>query len=178
MRDNAEIAEMIVAGLVDFGLMLEPTASRDLDIRAFVEIPLGLIVPPGHALEHQPSLRFNQVAGYPMVMPDRTLAIHDQVALLCVATPDRARSPDRVRQCPDDEVAGEARRRRRDTELADVISEVRAGTLCFVPLTDTVLRKVSLALCIVPRRQLSKAANLVFQYIERELLRFEPPNSL
>ncbi len=175
VRDNAEIAGMIVSGAVDFGLMLEPFATRELDIRAFVEIPLGLVVPPGHPFERQAGIRFNQTAGEPMVLPGPTLAIHEQVAVLSAAT---RVAPDRRLVCDNVQMIKSLVRRGSGVGILswlDVVSDVAAGTLRFVPLTDPVLTRISLALCMEPRRQLSKAANIAFRYIEQELARLEPP---
>ena len=171
IRDNTEIPELITSGAVDFGLMLEPRASCDLEIRAFVEIPLGIVVPPSHPLAAESALRFSAVADQPMVLPGETLAIHEQLALLIAATrvePDCRATCDNIQMIKSLVRAGVGIG---VLSWLDAVAEVRAGSLAFVPLSDTVLRKVSLALCAVPRRQLSKAANLVFQRVEQELLR-------
>ncbi|MDE1994859.1 MAG: hypothetical protein KGI75_20320, partial [Rhizobiaceae bacterium] len=47
----------------------------------------------------------------------------------------------------------------------DVMSELASGELAFTPFTDTILRPLNLALCAMPVRQLSSAANLVLARI-------------
>jgi DNA-binding transcriptional LysR family regulator len=47
--------------------------------------------------------------------------------------------------------------------LLDVASDVEEGRLAFVPLQGRLVKPLTLALCVAPRRQLSPAAQLVIQ---------------
>ena len=47
---NEDIQAAIVNGDVDFGIMFDPQARKELTVRAFVEVVLGFLTRPGHAL--------------------------------------------------------------------------------------------------------------------------------
>lgn len=169
VRDNADIAAAIVAGEVDFGLLLEPMSHPDLAVRAHVDIALGIVTAPDHALAGRGGVRLNQTTGYTMIMPDQPLMIHERAAALVATTgfrTDKCLSSNNVRMMRSliREDAGIG-----ILSWLDVMTEVRQQQLAFIPLTDAMLRPMTLCLCVASRRRLSKAGEMTIQYLERQL---------
>lgn len=164
--DNVDIRRAIVANEVDFGIQLDPQASRDLGVRAHADVVLGFVTLPGHRLADRPSARFSACAGADLVLPAAPLALCQQVAALRATTGVEvveAASSDNIQMIKSLVLAGVGIGLL--TSL-DVASEMRSGELAFTPITDAVVRPLTLALCVVPSRQLSAAANLVLGRIE------------
>lgn len=172
--DNVRIAAALIAGEADFGLMLNPQSSKDLTVRAFVEVPVGLVTPPDHPLARQAFARFNQIAGQPMVIPQEPLALADLVRALAQATGvrlDAAAGADNIQMIKSLVQQGVGIG---VLSWLDAMTEVRAGSLAFTPLSDKVLKPLTLSLCVVPSRQLSNAALMALSRIEASLSGLKP----
>ncbi|RWR13111.1 LysR substrate-binding domain-containing protein [Paenirhodobacter populi] len=143
-----------------------PQSSRDITVRAFREVPLGVAMPAGHALAGRSGLRFNQLAGLDVIRPLPPLEIAEQFAALEAAsglqlrTALAANNIGMVRSL----VA-------RGAGLSvvsriDVAAELQQGVIAFVPLTEKPLRPTTLALCHARQGQLSSAARLLMRIAE------------
>lgn len=164
--DNRDVQGAIVDGRVDFGLLLEPRSGRGLLVRTHAEIALGFVTLPGHALAARGACRFAAGVGHRLVVPAEPLALCQQVTALEAATGvplDVAARADNIQMLKSLVLEGIGVGLL--TSL-DVASEVAAGELVFVGITDPVVRPLSLGLCVGPARTLSAAANLVLARIE------------
>jgi DNA-binding transcriptional LysR family regulator len=56
--DSAVMRDAVAEGDVDFGIGFEPQSIRDLTVRAFAEVPLGIVSPPGHPIGQLPAHAF------------------------------------------------------------------------------------------------------------------------
>src|ERR1700761_3196370 len=83
---NAEVTAAIAGGDVDFGIMLNPRTSRELAVRAHVEIILGLVTLPEHPLAGREKVRFSVCAEEPIVAAAAPLALCEQIHGLEVAS--------------------------------------------------------------------------------------------
>ncbi len=175
VRDNADIASGIIAGEVDFGLLLDPSPNADMTVRAQLDIPLGITTAPGHILDGRAGVRLSQAMAYTMIMPDQPLMIYERAAALAASTgfsTSQCISSNNIRMMRSliKQGAGIG-----ILSWLDVITEVRDRSLSFIPLTDSMLRPMTLALCVASRRRLSKAANMTIQYLERQMAALEVP---
>ena len=164
--DNADVQGAIMAGQVDFGILLEPRSGRGLSVRAHAEVALGFVVLPDHPLAGQGACRFAAGAAYRLVVPAEPLALCQQVTALELATGmpmQIAARADNIQMLKS--LVGEGIGVGILTSL-DVASEVATGELAFIPITDPIIRPLSLGLCVVPARSLSTAANFVLARIE------------
>lgn len=163
---NEDVAAAVASGDCDAGLLLNPQSSRDITVRAFREVPLGVAMPAGHALAGRSGLRFNQLAGLDVIRPLPPLEIAEQFAALEAAsglelrTALAANNIGMVRSL----VA-------RGAGLSvvsriDVAAELQQGVIAFVPLTEKPLRPTTLALCHARQGQLSRAARLLMRIAE------------
>lgn len=159
--ENARVRDAVASGQVDFGIYLEPQSYRDLVVRVHCPVALGFITLPGHPLTERSRQRFSACAGYPMVFPAPPLAVAEQIEILQGAIgiqPDVAASSDNILMVKSLVHAGLGVG---VLTSIDVIPEVESGRLCFVEISDPVLRPMTLALCTASSRTLSMAANLV-----------------
>lgn len=164
--ENLRVRDAVAAGQVDFGIYLEPETYRDLVVRTHAAAVLGLVTLPDHPLAGQQACRFSACLGYRLVIPAEPLALCQQVRVLEGATGavmDVAASSDNIHMIKS--LVREGVGVGLLTSL-DVASEVRAGTLAFVALSDPILRPMAVALCTASSRTLSSAANLVLTELE------------
>lgn len=64
--NNIHIQQALISGEADFGIMLNPQTSRELQVRAFAEMNMGIVVPTGHPLASRSAVRFSQCLDYPL----------------------------------------------------------------------------------------------------------------
>lgn len=163
---NEEVVEAIIAGDCDAGLCLNPQSSRDITVRAFREVPLGVALPSGHDLAGRAGLRFGQLAELQVIRPLPPLEIAEQFAALEAATGIRMRGAlaanniGMIRSLVARGTGASV------VSRIDVATELAQGQIAFVPLTAAALRPTTLALCHAKQGQLSGACQLVLQMIE------------
>ncbi|MEJ2407945.1 MAG: LysR family transcriptional regulator [Novosphingobium sp.] len=164
--ENDAVRKAVANGEVDFGILFEPQSYRDLSVRAFVEVVLGFVTLPGHALAELPEARFSACTGSPLIVPAEPLAVCQQVAVLEGATGmelDRKASSDNIQMITSLVLQGSGIG---ILTSLDVITEVQAGLLSFTRISDALLRPMTLALCTNSARTPSYAAGLVLSEIE------------
>lgn len=163
---NEEVAAAVAVGDCDAGLLLNPQSSRDITVRAFREVPLGVAMPVGHPLASRAGLRFSQLAGVEVIRPLPPLEIAEQFAALEAMSGLKLRTPVAANNI------GLMRRLvARGAWLSvvsriDVAADLAQGLIAFVPLTDAPLRPTTLALCHAHQGQMSSAARLLIRIIE------------
>jgi DNA-binding transcriptional LysR family regulator len=145
--ENRRVADLVAASEVDFGLLLDPTEHGGLEIRALVDVPLGVVVPPDHP-----------VPAAPLIVHERTRALYAS---------HQAEGTERV-SCNSIRLMRSLIRDGAGVgvlSLLDVASDVESGALVFVPVRGRRVRPLTLALCVARRRQLSRAAQMVMQQV-------------
>ncbi|WP_353228528.1 LysR substrate-binding domain-containing protein [Novosphingobium sp.] len=163
--ENNAIHRVIANGEVDFGIFFEPRSVRDLTVRAFTDVVLGFVTLPDHPLAQQRSARFSACAGSPVILPAKPLAVHEQIAVLEATsqiTLAKKVVSDNIQMIAS--LVAEGIGIGMLTSL-DVINEVKAGSLAFTPITDPILRPMTLALCTAASRPTSYAADIVLREI-------------
>jgi len=166
VMESAAIHRVIASGEVDFGMFFEPRSIRDLTVRAFAHVALGFVTLPDHPLAALPAARFSACAGAPVIVPAKPLAVHEQIAVLEATsqiTLDTKVMSDNIQMIASLVQQGVGIGML--TSL-DVIAEVEQGLLAFTPISDPILRPMTLALCTATQRPTSYAADLV----QRELI--------
>ncbi|GAA3891393.1 MULTISPECIES: LysR family transcriptional regulator [Gibbsiella] len=165
IHDSQVIGEQVANADVDFGILLDPIESTGLEVRAFSEMPIGVVMPPAHPLADQPRLSIGQLGEYRHLMPAAPLIVHDRTALLYKRhnmTPAASMTCNDIRMMKSLIRAGAGIA---VLSVLDVFTEVETGALAFVPLQGPPVRPLTLALCVAPRRQLSRAAQLAIQKV-------------
>ncbi|MCJ2183467.1 LysR family transcriptional regulator [Novosphingobium sp. 1949] len=164
--DNDAVRRAIIQGEVDFGIMFDPQSFRDLNVRAFVEVVLGFLTPPGHPFGARKEARFSACVGEPVIAPVEPLAVGQQVSVLEAATNVPVR-----RKVTSDNIQAIASLVMEGAGIGiltslDVLTEVQSGALQFTRITDPILRPMTLALCTASARTPSYAATMVLREIE------------
>jgi DNA-binding transcriptional LysR family regulator len=172
IQDNRRVIELVTAAEVDFGLLLDPVEHGGLEVRAMVDVPLGLVVPPGHPLAGECRVRYSQLVGYRQIAPAAPLLVHEHTHAL--------RAPHGVDDNPT--ISCNNIRMIRALirngagvgilSLLDVATDVAQGQLVFIPLQGRKVRPLHIALCVAPRRELSRAVQLAMQRIAQAIEQF------
>ncbi|NHL56389.1 LysR family transcriptional regulator substrate-binding protein, partial [Staphylococcus aureus] len=74
--------QALVPGEAECGSRLNPQTSRELQVRAFAEMNMGIVVPTGHPLASRSAVRFSQCLDYPFILPSAPLMISEPVEAL------------------------------------------------------------------------------------------------
>jgi len=166
VMQSKQVAEAIVAGDVDFGLMLHPQSSRELSVRAHTAIQVGFVSLPDHAIAQQTQARFSDSALYPIVAPAEPLAVCEPIRSMEAATGIAIKS---VAASDNIEMIKSLVRGGVGVGLLssiDVTDEVARGDLAFTKLANAAAYPLTLALCVDRARQLSAAARLLLGWME------------
>ncbi|MCX8957999.1 LysR family transcriptional regulator [Erwinia psidii] len=163
VENSSTICRMIRDSEVDFGLILDPGAVSGLEVLAFAELEMGVILPSGHPLSTRESLTLGQLNRERHIIPQASLVVHERVISLYQRS---GQFPENFISCNDISLirnlviqgAGIC-----IMSWLDVMADVRSEQLSFVPLKNNLLRPLTLALCTAPSRQLSRAAQHVIQ---------------
>jgi DNA-binding transcriptional LysR family regulator len=174
--DNSHaISQLIRQAEIDFGLILDPAGQSGLEVLAFAELEMGIVLPPQHALSGRVSLSLSELSGERHIIPGESLVVHERVAALYRK---QGLEPDNIIACNDIRLIRSLIAQGTGIcvlSRLDVMSEVEEKQLNFVPLKNSVLRPLTLALCTAPSRQLSRAAQRVIQRITEVIDEMTPP---
>ena len=160
------VAESLAEHRSDLGIVFGSAPRTDLLELAQMSQPLCAVLAPGHPLAGQAKCALSEVLAYPLVLPDRSFGIRQMV--------DRVGANARLKLKMTVEVNTLAfayrlvmQGQNRVTFLPEdvVRSEIEAGLLVAVPLTDSSLRKSRVTLVESTTRKLSQAA----QHLARHL---------
>lgn len=165
--NNVDIQQALISGEADFGIMLNPQSSRELQVRAFAEINLGIVVPTGHPLDGRSGVRFNQCLEYPFIIPAPPLMISGPVDALVNISGTAVRE---VAVSNNIHMIRTLIKEQMGIGILcrlDILDEIQSGQLTFIPLTDPQLKTFTLALCVSPSRQLSIAASMMLKQLEK-----------
>lgn len=158
---NRVASELVAAAEVDFGVLLDPVEHGNLEVRTAIDIPVGAVLPPGHALADEKSLAMSRLLDERLLVPAAPLVIEERTRSLYVR---HGVDPRRVTTCNDTRLIRSLIRDGSGVgvlSLIDVAADLERGTLAFVPLHGWQARPLQLAVCTAPRRQPSRAAQLV-----------------
>lgn len=175
---NDAVRQAILTDEVDFGIFFEPHSFRGITVRAFVEVVLGLLAPPGHPLGSQREARFSACAGAALIVPAEPLAVCQQIAVLEGTTGlilDRTVTSDNIQMITSLVLQGVGIG---ILTSVDVATEVRRGLLSFTRISDPILRPMVLALATSSSRTPSYAAGMVLREIENGFAQLGYPASM
>lgn len=169
VADNQQVAKMIAAAEVDFGLMLDAAASAELALSASTPIKMGIAMPVRHPLASRRSLRLSDTQNETVIFPAAPLVVQKHVHALY----DHLHLDVRQRvACNDLRMMRSLIRQGVGVGMLswlDVASEVADGTIAFVPLDGIHVSHPVLSICVAPHRQLSRAALLALGDLRERL---------
>lgn len=167
--DNWQMVNLVDEMEVDFALMLDPVEHASLDIRPIAKVPIGVVMPVDHPLAQESRIHLSRVLDYPQIMPASPLLIHERIRALYA---HNRVSDKQAIVCNSVRMVRSLIRNGAGVGILswlDAAADVADGRLAFVPLQDRQVKPFVLALCIAPRRQLSRAAQMVIERITKRM---------
>lgn len=140
------VREMVMSGHADIGLTYMPTAYRVMRVEHSIALTPGIVCLPDSKCAKQGTMRLRDCRDLPMILPEEGLRIRNSIDAALAAT-GISLSP--VASCNSFNLMktlvfsgiGMA-----VLTGAEVLSEVKAGKLVFLPLADPEISKLSLSL--------------------------------
>ncbi|MFU8926394.1 LysR family transcriptional regulator [Acinetobacter puyangensis] len=168
IHDSERIAAKIVNTEIDFGLILDPLQHSHLDVISFMEIPLGFVVSPEHPLAQRDKIQLSETIDYHHIIADAPLVIHDRVTSIYKR---HQFVPQRQTQCNDIRLICSLLQKNFGIAIMcylDAYTLLQQKKLKFIPIQEKGVQPLTLALCTAPKRQVSRAAQIMMnQIIER-----------
>lgn len=172
------IGEQVRNANLDVGLLLDPGEVPGLEVRSFCEVEVGIALSPRHPLSKEKSLRVSDLHDQRHILPGEDLVVHSRVIALYQRA---ALSIENTIVCND--IALIRRFLTKNSGVAmlsrlDVQWDVEQKNLVFVQLHNNPTSPLTLALCVAPSRQLSRAAQRVIQQLSESIEVIAAKNSV
>lgn len=161
MHDSKHIVKQLTDNEIDFGLILDPQQHAQMEVVAFIEVPIGLVCAVTHPLAQEKTLTLSKtldvrhiIADAPLMINERAMAIYKRHQF----------NPAQSTQCNDIRMIVSMIKQQFGCAILsylDVHTEVQQGQLKFITFTEKGIQPLTLALCIAPKRQVSKAAQMM-----------------
>ena len=169
IESSKTIGEQLRTANLDVGLLLDPGEVSGLEVRSFCELDVGVALSPRHPLAAKKTLRLSELHGQRHILPGENLVVHERVIALYQRA---ALSLENTIVCND--IALIRHFVSKDSGIAllcqlDVQREIEEGSLVFIPLHNNRTLPLTLALCVAPSRQLSRAALRVIQQLSESI---------
>lgn len=167
--DSDRIADLVINAELDFGLILNPKHQHQLQISAFIEMPLGFVIPKQHPLAHKEKIYFSDTLEFNHILPAEPLVIHDYVTALYKKQDFH---PRHTIECNDIHMMISLLRQNLGISIMsylDAAPYIENGEFEFRAINDHGLHPITVALCVAPKRQLSRIAQIMMNQIIIEM---------
>ncbi|MCF8998384.1 LysR family transcriptional regulator [Acinetobacter nectaris] len=175
VNESDDVAHKVIHNEVDFGLIFEPKQHRNLEVISFIEIPIGFVISPQHSLAQSKEISLSNTldqrhitAHKPLVIQERIEAIYQHHQII----------PTQHIICNDIEMIRSLLKQNLGLSILsylDVMNSVLNKELCFIPIKDRHIHPLTLALCTAPKRQISKAAQVMLSEITQTMQTLNMP---
>lgn len=165
MSDSDKIAQSIVNAELDFGLLLNPKLHNHLEVVSFLEIPIGFVLPNDHPLLDQSKIYISDTIDYNHLIPAEPLIIHDYVNALYK---HHSLTPQRKTECNDIRMITALLKKNLGVGILsylDAFPMLQRNELTFVPIQDKGLHPLTVALCVAPKRQISRISQIMINQL-------------
>ncbi|USA54943.1 LysR family transcriptional regulator [Acinetobacter sp. C32I] len=167
--DSDRIADLVINAELDFGLILNPKHQHQLQISAFIEMPLGFVIPKQHPLAHKEKIYFSDTLEFNHIIPAEPLVIHDHVTALYKKQDFH---PRHTIECNDIHMMISLLRQNLGISIMsylDAAPYIENTEFEFRAINDHGLHPITVALCVAPKRQLSRIAQIMMNQIIIEM---------
>ncbi|EXB48899.1 LysR family transcriptional regulator [Acinetobacter sp. 1000160] len=167
--DSERIADLVINAELDFGLILNPKYQHQLQISAFIEMPLGFVIPKQHALAHKEKIYFSDTLEFNHIVAAEPLIIHDHVHALYKK---HDFNPAHTIECNDIRMMVSLLKQNLGISIMsylDAAPYIENGPFEFRTINDQDLHPITVALCTAPKRQLSRIAQIMMNHIIIEM---------
>lgn len=165
VSDSEQIAQNIADAEYDFGFVLNPKAQHHLEVLDFIELPLGFVMSKQHRLANQSKIYFSDTLDDNHLIPDSPLIIHDYVQALYK---HQKFTPQHHTKSNDLRLMSSLISRNLGIGILsylDIMPLLDKNQLVFKPIHDKGLHPLTVALCVAPKRQLSRAAMVMIKHL-------------
>lgn len=167
--DSDRIADLVINAELDFGLILNPKHQHQLQISAFIEMPLGFVIPKQHPLAHKEKIYFSDTLEFNHIIPAEPLVIHDHVTALYKKQDFH---PRHTIECNDIHMMISLLRQNLGISIMsylDAAPYIENAEFEFRAINDHGLHPITVALCVAPKRQLSRISQIMMNQIIIEI---------
>lgn len=165
VEDSEVIAKKIIDCELDFGLILNPKAHHQLEVLQFLELPLGFVLSQQHPLANAQKIYFSDTLEDNHLITRTPLIIHDYVQALYK---HHQFNPKRKTESNDIPLMNRLIKDQLGIAVLsylDVLPALERNDVVFKPILEQGLHPLTVALCVAPKRQLSRAAQIMMQHI-------------
>jgi DNA-binding transcriptional LysR family regulator len=169
IADSDKVANKITDAELDFGILLNPKAHNHLQVVTFFEIPVGFALPCDHPLAKVDKIYFSDLVNEYHIMPAAPLIIHDYVNALYK---HHKFIPAKKTECNDIRMITALLKQNCGISLLsylDVMPMLNRNELVFKPMQDKGLYPLTVALCVAPKRQISRVSQLMIKHLVEEM---------
>lgn len=173
IQDSEKVSNMIMDAEIDFGILLNPKGHHQLEVLAFVEIPIGFVLPKDHPLTKTEKIHLSDTLNDQHLIPSAPLIIQDYVQTLYK---HYQLVPQHQLECNDIRMIMSLIQRNLGIGLLsyiDVYPYLERDELCFKPIREKGLYPLTLALCVAPKRQLSRVSQVMIKHLIEQIERFK-----
>ncbi|MFD1437426.1 LysR family transcriptional regulator [Acinetobacter sp. ANC 4282] len=169
VADSEVIARKIIDAELDFGLILNPKAHQHLEVVHFLELPLGFVMGKSHPLAEVEKIYFSDTLSDNHFIPAEPLIIHDYVQAMYK---HHKFIPARKTESNDIRLMNNLIKANTGIGILsylDVFPELEREELIFKPILDKGLHPLTIALCVAPKRQISRVSQLMIKNIIEQM---------
>lgn len=169
IADSEKVATKITEAELDFGIILNPKVHNHLEVVAFVEIPVGFVLPCNHPLAQEDKIYFSDLINEYHLIPAAPLIIHDYVNALYK---HHKFTPAKQTECNDIRMIISLLKQNSGISLLsylDVLPMLDRQELVFKPIQEKGLYPLTVALCVAPKRQISRVSQLMIKHLIQEM---------
>lgn len=169
VADSEIIAKKIIDAELDFGLILNPKVHQHLEVVHFLELPLGFVMGKSHPLVTNDKIYFSDTLNDTHFIPSEPLIIHDYVQAMYK---HHQFMPTRKTESNDIRLMSHLIKANTGLGILsylDVFTELERDELVFKPILDNGLHPLTLAICVAPKRQISRISQLMIKNIIEQM---------
>ena len=173
IQDSEKVSNMIMDAEIDFGILLNPKGHNQLEVLAFVEIPIGFVLPKAHPLTKTEKIHLSDTLNDQHLIPSAPLIIQDYVQTLYK---HYQLAPQHQLECNDIRMIMSLIQKNLGIGLLSYIDAypyLERDELCFKPIREKGLYPLTLALCVAPKRQLSRVSQVTIKHLIEQIERFK-----
>ncbi|WP_372403204.1 LysR family transcriptional regulator [Acinetobacter piscicola] len=161
VMESDQVAHAVMNAELDFGIILNPKQQHQLQINSFIELPLGFLIPKSHPLANKAKIYFSDTLECTHILPAAPLIIHDLVVSLYKK---HDFNPPHKIQCNDIRMMISLLKQNLGIGMMSYLDAdpyIEQGECVFRPISENGLRLITVALCVAPKRQLSKISQIM-----------------
>jgi len=165
IQESDTVSKMIMDAEVDFGILLNPKSHNQLEVMSFVEIPVGFVMAKSHPLAQAEKIYFSDTLYFKHLIPCAPLIIHDYVYSLYK---HHQFMPQQKLECNDIRMITSLAERNLGIGVLsyiDALPYLERDELVFKPIIEKGMHPLTLALCVAPKRQISRISQIMMNHL-------------